>query len=71
MGAARKVRIAKPKKIDVRVESPKVKFADNNRAAVTFRQSYRSANLKVASTKTLVLVKTGDRWLILQERVGS
>jgi tetratricopeptide (TPR) repeat protein len=69
--AARKVRMAKPKKIDVRVESPKVKFTDNNRAAVTFRQSYRSSNLKIASTKTLVLVKTGDRWLIQQERVGS
>ena len=69
--AARKSRIAKPKKIDVRVESPKVKFADSNRVSVTFRQSYRSANLKVASTKTLVLVKTGGHWLIQQERVGS
>ena len=69
--AARKGRIAKPKKIDVRVESPKVKFADNNRAAVTFRQSYRSSNLKVASTKTLIMVKSGERWLIQQERVGS
>ena len=69
--AARKARIAKPKKIDVRVESPKVKFTDSNRVAVTFRQSYRSSNLKVASTKTLILVKAGDRWLIQQERVGS
>jgi tetratricopeptide (TPR) repeat protein len=69
--AARKGRIAKPKKIEVRVESPKVKFTDSNRAAVTFRQNYRSANLKVTSTKTLVLVKSGDRWLIQQERVGS
>jgi tetratricopeptide (TPR) repeat protein len=69
--AARKARIAKPKKIDVRIESPKVKFTDGTRVSVTFRQNYRSANLKVASTKTLVLVKTGDRWLIQQERVGS
>ncbi|MEO7727635.1 MAG: tetratricopeptide repeat protein [Burkholderiales bacterium] len=69
--AARKARITKPKKIDVRVEAPKVKFTDSNRASVTFRQSYRSANLKVASTKTLVLVMTGNRWLIQQERVGS
>jgi len=68
--ATRKGRIAKPKKIEVRVESPKVKFADNNRVSVTFRQSYRSANLKVASTKTLVMVKAGDRWRIQQERVG-
>ncbi len=69
--AARKARIAKPKKIEVRIESPKVKFTDSQRASVTFRQNYRSANLKVASTKTLVLVKSGDRWLIQQERVGS
>jgi tetratricopeptide (TPR) repeat protein len=69
--AVRRARIAKPKKIDVRVDSPKIKFADNNRVAVTFRQTYRSSNLKVASTKTLILVKAGDRWLIEQERVGS
>jgi len=69
--ATRRGRIAKPKKIDVRVESPKVKLTDNNRVSVTFRQSYRSANLKVASTKTLVMVKAGDRWLIQQERVGG
>jgi tetratricopeptide (TPR) repeat protein len=69
--AARKARIAKPKKIEVHVESPKIKFAGNNRVTVTFRQSYRSASLKVASTKTLVMVKAGDRWLIQQERVGS
>jgi tetratricopeptide (TPR) repeat protein len=69
--ATRRNRIAKPKKIEVHVEAPKVKFADNNRVAVTFRQNYRSDNLKVASTKTLVLVKAGDRWLIQQERVGG
>lgn len=69
--AARKARIAKSKKIDVRVESPKVSFTDSNRVAVTFRQNYRSSNLRVASTKTLILVKAGDRWLIQQERVGG
>ena len=69
--ASRKLRIAKPKKIEVHVEAPKVKFADNGRVAVTFRKNYRSSSLKVASTKTLIMVKTGDRWLIEQERVGS
>ena len=69
--AARKLRIAKPKKIEVRIEAAKVKFTDNNRVSVTFRQNYRSSNLKVASTKTLVLVKSGERWQIQQERVGS
>jgi tetratricopeptide (TPR) repeat protein len=69
--ASRKARIAKPKKIDVKVEIPKVSFTDNNRVSVTFRQNYNSPNLKVSSMKTLVLVKSGDRWLIQQELVGS
>ncbi len=69
--AARKVRIAKPKKIDVKVEMPKVTFNDANRVSVTFRQNYNSPNLKVSSMKTLVLVKSGERWLIQQELVGS
>ncbi len=68
--ASRKLRIAK-RKIDVTIDSPKVKFTDNNRATVTFRQNYRSPGLKVASTKTLVMVKAGERWMIQQEHVGS
>ena len=69
--ASRKERIAKPKKIDVKVEVPKVVFNNNNRVSVTFRQNYNSPNLKVSSMKTLVLVKNGHRWLIQQELVGS
>jgi len=67
----RKVRIAKPRKIQVNVESPKVVFNDNGRVTVTFRQHYQSGSLKVASTKTLVMVKAGDQWLIQQEKVGG
>lgn len=69
--AALKLRVAKPRKIEVVVESPKVKLTDNNRVTVTFRQNYRSPGLKTASNKTLVMVKAGDRWLIQQERLGS
>ncbi len=69
--AQRKARIAKPRKIQVDVESPKVVFSDSGRVTVTFRQHYRSDALNVSSTKTLVMVKAGDRWLIQQERVGS
>ena len=65
--AVRTSRIAKPRKIEVRISSPKVKFMDNNRAAVTFRQDYRSNTLKVTSTKTLTMVRNGNRWLIQQE----
>jgi tetratricopeptide (TPR) repeat protein len=67
----RKARIAKPRKIDVDIESPKVNFTEAGRVTVTFRQHYRSDTLKVSSTKTLVMVKSGDKWLIQQERVGG
>ena len=69
--ALRTERIAKPKKIEVRVSSPKVNFIDKNRATVTFRQDYRSTTLKVTSTKTLTMVRGGDRWLIQQERSSN
>ncbi len=69
--ALRTQRIAKPKKIEVRISSPKVKFVDNNRATVTFRQDYRSPTLKVTSTKTLTMVRGGDRWMIQQERSSN
>lgn len=69
--AQRKARIAKPRKIRVDVESPKVVFNDSGRVTVTFRQHYRSDALSVSSTKTLVMVKSGDRWLIQMEKVGS
>ena len=69
--AQRKARIAKPRKIQVTIESAKVVFSDRNRAKVTFRQHYQSGSLKTSSTKTLEMVKSGDKWLILQERVGS
>ena len=67
----RKTRIAKPRKIHVDVQAPKVVFKDNGRVTVTFRQHYQSGSLKVASTKTLVMVKAGDKWLIQQEKVGG
>jgi tetratricopeptide (TPR) repeat protein len=67
----RKTRIAKPRKIQVLIESPKVVFTENNRVRVTFRQNYRSDTLNSSSTKTLVMVKAGDKWLIQQEKVGG
>ena len=67
----RRVRIAKPRKIEVAVEAPKVTQTADNRVAVTFRQNYRSGGTKMVSTKTLVLVKNGGRWLIQEERIGS
>jgi tetratricopeptide (TPR) repeat protein len=69
--AERKARIAKPRKIEVGVDTLKVKYDDKNRAVVSFRQHYKSAGLSVSSNKILVMVKNGEKWLIQQERVGS
>ena len=69
--ALRTQRISKPKKIEVRISSPKVKFIDNNHATVTFRQDYRSPTLKVTSTKTLTMVRGGNRWLIQREHSSN
>lgn len=67
----RRARIAKPRKIEVRVEAAKVTFNDANRATVTFRQYYRSNTLKVTASKKLVMVRSGSQWLIQEEIVGG
>jgi tetratricopeptide (TPR) repeat protein len=69
--AARRQRLAKPKKIYVTASSPRVKLTDNTHAIVTFRQSYSSGNLKSVGTKSLQLVRIGDRWLIQQELIDK
>ena len=69
--AERKARIAKPRKIEVDIDNPRVKFDEKNRAVVSFRQHYKSGSLNITSAKTLVMVRNGDRWLIQQERSGS
>jgi tetratricopeptide (TPR) repeat protein len=69
--AERKARIAKPRKIEVQLDNIKVKLDEKNRAVVSFRQHYKSTGLNVTSSKTLVMVKNGDKWLIQQERTGS
>ena len=67
---SRKERISKPKSIQVSIESPRVTLNDAGHASVTFRQIYKSDALSTSTTKTVVLAKSGDKWLILQERVG-
>ena len=68
--AARKQRISTPKKIEVAVESPKVTLKGDS-AVVTFRQAYRSDNLKIKGSKTLHMVRGDGRWLIQEERSGG
>jgi tetratricopeptide (TPR) repeat protein len=63
-------RITKPKSIEVDAKVLNTRV-DGNEATVTIRQGYKSDALKTNSTKTLKLVKNGERWLIKQERVGG
>ena len=69
--AERRARIAKPRKIEVKIEAPKVTFKDINTASVNFRQHYRSNSFKASAGKTLIMIKSGDKWLIQQELVGG
>jgi tetratricopeptide (TPR) repeat protein len=66
--AARKERISTPKFIHVEVQISAVQPIDINHVAVKFRQSYKADHMKVSSNKTLLMVKTGGKWLIQEER---
>jgi hypothetical protein len=67
----RRARVAKPRKIEVKVEAPKVTLKDSNTASVSFRQHYRSNSFNASAGKTLILIKSGNQWLIQQELVGG
>ena len=66
----REERIERPKTIEVSLAIKSVKVTGGEAVAVV-RQSYKSDALKSNTTKTMKLVKSGERWLIKQERVGG
>ena len=66
--AGRRERISAPKSIHVDVRIMTIQFPDNTHAVVKFRQSYRATHLKTVSNKTWLMVKSGDKWLIQQDR---
>ncbi|WP_255989850.1 L,D-transpeptidase Cds6 family protein [Chitinolyticbacter albus] len=67
--AERKPRVLGPKEINVRLSAIKVTLEGDDRAIVRFRQSYKSDRLSSNTSKTLVLEKSGSRWLIVEERI--
>ena len=67
--AERASRIDKPGKLQVTVDDVRVSIA-NDKATVKFRHGYVSSSLKSSTSKTLIFVKSGSKWLIQQERVG-
>lgn len=66
--AMREERISKPESISVSLGNVNVQFDDASHATVTFRQTYRASHMKASSNKTLLMVKTGGKWLIQEER---
>ncbi len=68
--ASRKQRITAPSKIEVKIDNPKVTFADGV-ATVKFRQNYKSNLISANSAKTLVMAKNGGKWQIREERSGN
>ena len=67
---SRKERLANPKLIQVAIIAPDIKFSDATHATASFKQIYRSDTLKTSTRKTLVLAKSGEKWVILEEKVG-
>ena len=68
--ADRRARIVPRSRIEVGVSDLNI-TVNGDRATARFRQAYNSDNRNVSSRKTLALVRSGNRWLILRESTGS
>ena len=68
--ADRKARILPRSRIGVDLSDINVSV-NGDRATARFRQAYSSDTLNVTSRKTLDMVKSGNRWLIVRETTGS
>ncbi len=66
----RKARILPRARIGVEVSDLSVRV-NGDRASAQFRQAYTSDTINSTSRKTLEMIKTGDRWLIVRETTGS
>ena len=67
--AERTQRLGRSGKETIEVVDIRVSFVDG-KAIARFRQDYRSASVKSSVVKTFIFVKSGDRWLIQEERSG-
>jgi tetratricopeptide (TPR) repeat protein len=66
----RRSRIVPRARIEVEVSDLSVSI-NGDRATAKFRQAYSSDTFNVTSLKTLDMVKSGGRWLIVREATGS
>lgn len=65
----RRLKIVSKKSISVDVKQLKISLSAD-RASVKFQQIYASDNFKGKSLKTLEMVRSGNRWLIVRESVN-
>jgi tetratricopeptide (TPR) repeat protein len=66
----RRARILGKARISVKLSDLAVSVKDG-RATAKFKQAYSADSLNVSSRKTLELVKSGDRWVIVRESSGA
>ena len=66
----RRARITGKKSISVKLSDVVVSI-NGNKATARFKQAYSADSLNISSRKTLDLVRTGDRWLIVRESTGA
>ncbi len=65
--AERKDRIAgKPGKISVTYDQPNI-LINGDKATVKFRQHYKASSLNTSTSKTIIFVRSGSKWLIQEE----
>jgi ketosteroid isomerase-like protein len=66
----RRDRIASKSKISVKLSDLQIETS-GEKATVRFRQAYEADRLSVSSRKTLQLVRSGGRWMIVKESTGG
>ena len=59
------------KNVELRIEAPKVKMMSDGHARVTFKQYYRSTNVRDDLVKEIKFAQRDGRWVIVDERVVS
>lgn len=68
--STRKESINHPKHIEVKLSSVSVDLTDSTHATVKLHQDYHADTVRTSVGKTLLMVKSGNSWLIQEERVN-
>jgi Tetratricopeptide repeat len=68
---SRRERLSSTSSIHVELQDLKITMEDNETAFVSFKQKYRSAQVKSSNHKILQLKREGGRWVIVEERIKS